>query len=106
MVFITLINTSFEIYTNISVWLITTGVKYTLYGTYYLIKSINPSKTKEELELIELRNEISQLNKQLHLINNIHNNPNIVSKYNLNIEEPPNLTLDDEFTFINKETHL
>lgn len=104
MVLITLINISLDISANISWWLLTTGCKYTLYGTYYLITTIKPPKpTKEEIELMELRNEIGQLNRQLHLINSIHNNQHIVSRNQLMFDEPPDI-LDDDFTMIENHT--
>jgi hypothetical protein len=102
MVFCTLINISLDISANISWWVL----KNTLYGTYYLITYIKPpKKSKEELELIELRKEISQLNRQLHIINN----PNIITRTQLmltnNTEEINDelALLDDEFIFINNE---
>ena len=62
MVLFTLINVSLDISTNIAWWI----TKNTLYGTYCIITYMIPKKiTKEELELIELRNEISILNKKL-----------------------------------------
>jgi hypothetical protein len=102
MVLCTLINISLDISANISWWVL----KNTLYGTYYLITYIKPpKKSKEELELIELRKEISQLNRQLHIINN----PNIITRTQLmltnNTEEINDelALLDDEFIFINNE---
>jgi hypothetical protein len=85
MVLFTLINISLDISANVSWWII----KNTLYGTYYAITYINykpPKPTKEELELIELKYLVTDLNKQLHLINN--NN---------------SINMDDEFVFIQNE---
>ncbi len=108
MVFCTLINISLDISANISWWLL----KNTLYGTYYLITYIKPKThilTKEEIELIELRREITQLNRQLHIINN----PHIISRNQLMlnntlIEEHNNDTplIEDEFIFINNDVQL
>jgi hypothetical protein len=109
MVLCTLINISLDISANISWWFL----KNTFYGTYYLITYIKPPKpTKEEIELKELRNEISQLNKQLYLIHNIHNNPNILTRNQLmltNTDEINNINitlLDDEFIVVNNETNM
>ena len=109
MVLCTLINISLDISANISWWIL----KNTVYGTYYLITYIRPHKpTKEEIEMIELRNEISNLNKQLYLIHNIHNNPNILTRNQLmltNTEEinDINITLlDDDFIVVNNETQM
>jgi hypothetical protein len=107
MVLCTLINISLDISANISWWIL----KNTLYGTYYIISYIRPpNKTKEEIELMELRNEISQLNKQLHFINIIQNNPNIITRNQLMLTNTEHINdiditlLDDEFIFINDET--
>ena len=103
MVLFTLINVSLDISANITWWVF----KNTLYGTYYLISNITykpPEPTQEELELIQLRHEISQLNRQLYLINN----PNIITRTQLKlthnnsyieeINETP--LIDDEFIII------
>ena len=106
-----LINISLDISTNITWWIITTSCKYTFYGTYYLITIIRPPKpTKEEIELMELKNEITQLNKKLYIIHNIHNNLNIINRnqlmlqnkqsddiYNNTLNDTFNDTLDDSF---------
>ncbi len=104
MVLVSLINISLDISTNIAWWL----TKNTLYGTYYLITYLRPhKKTQEELELLELRNEINQLTKQLHMINIINNNPNIISRYQINNNQDDNnnhdidLQLLDEFVILN-----
>jgi hypothetical protein len=106
MVQISLINISLDASTNIAWWMIKTSCKYTLYGTYYLITYfIPPKKTKEEIELIELKNEIIQLNRQLHIINCIHNNSNIIFrqqlKFNDNDNDDIDLQLLDEFVILN-----
>lgn len=90
MVLFTLINISLDISANVSWWI----VKNTLYGTYYIITYINykpPKPTKEELELIELKYLVSDLNKKLYLINTEHIKNN---------------NDDDEFEFINNEHKL
>ena len=88
MALFTLINVSLDISTNIAWWI----TKNTLYGTYCVITYMIPKKiTKEELELIELRNEISILNKKLHFINNIENNPNILTRRRLMLHENANI---------------
>jgi hypothetical protein len=102
-----LINISLDISTNITWWIITTSCKYTFYGTYYLITIIRPPKpTKEELELMELKNELIQLNKKLYIIHNIHNNPHIINRNQLMLQNKQsddiynntfNDTLDDSF---------
>jgi hypothetical protein len=102
-----LINISLDISTNITWWIITTSCKYTFYGTYYLITIIRPPKpTKEEIELMELKNEITQLNKKLYIIHNIHNNPHIINRNQLMLQNKQsddiynntfNSTLDDSF---------
>ena len=102
-----LINISLDISTNITWWIITTSCKYTFYGTYYLITIIRPPKpTKEEIELMELKNEITQLNKKLYIIHNIHNNPHIINRNQLMFQNKQsddiynntfNNTLDDSF---------
>ena len=92
MVLFTLINISLDISASVSWWI----VKNTLYGTYYVIKYINykpPKPTKEELELIELKYLVSDLNKQLYLINNKEKLINIDSEL---------VHLDDEFVMINE----
>jgi hypothetical protein len=109
MVLFTLINISLDISASVSWWI----VKNTLYGTYYLVSYIRPpAKTKEEIELIELRKELSMLNKKLHMINN---NTNIITRHNYmimnNEENILNDTvdlqiLDDDFIFINNQTSL
>jgi len=102
-----LINISLDISTNITWWIITTSCKYTFYGTYYLITIIRPPKpTKEEIELMELKNEINQLNKKLYIIHNIHNNPHIINRNQLMLQNKQsddiynntfNDTVDDSF---------
>ena len=108
MVLFTLINVSLDISANISWWVF----KNTLYGTYYLISNIRykqPEPTQEEIELIQLRYEISQLNRQLNFINN----PNIITRNqlmlthtisdnDLNVILNDNLN-DDEFIIIENE---
>ena len=92
MVLFTLINISLDISASVSWWI----VKNTLYGTYYVIKYINykpPKPTKEELELMELKYLVSDLNKQLYLINNKEKLINIDSEL---------VHLDDEFVMINE----
>jgi hypothetical protein len=87
MVLFTLINISLDISANVSWWII----KNTLYGTYYAITYINykpPKPTKEELELIELKYLVTDLNKKIHLINKNNNN---------------SINTDDEFVFIHNE---
>ena len=77
MVFCTLINISLDISTNISWWIL----KNTIYGTYYIttyLISKPPMPTKEEIELLELRKEISILNRKLYYIDSVNNNPNII----------------------------
>jgi hypothetical protein len=86
MVLFTLINISLDISATVSWWI----VKNTIYGTYYVITYItyNPPKlTKEEIELIELKYLISELN------NKLKKNELIVD----NIETK----LEDEFVLIN-----
>ncbi len=108
MVLVSLINISLDISTNIAWWL----TKNTLYGTYYLITYLRPhKKTKEEIELIELRNEISQLNKQLYIMNSIQNNPNIITRYQItedinNQDYDLDLQLLDEFVVINENDNI
>ena len=105
MVQISLINISLDTSANIAWWMITTSCKYTLYGTYYLITYFMPQKkTKEEIELIELKNEIIQLNRQLHIINSVHNNPNIIFRQQLNFNNDDyiDLQLLDEFVILNE----
>jgi hypothetical protein len=95
MVLFTLINISLDISANVSWWVI----KNTLYGTYYVITYINykpPAPTKEELELIELKYLVSDLNKQLHLINK--DKMNVDNK----LIELDNELIDDDFEIINK----
>jgi hypothetical protein len=102
-----LINISLDISTNITWWIITTSCKYTFYGTYYLITIIRPPKpTKEEIELMELKNELIQLNKKLYIIHNIHNNPHIINRNQLMLQNKQsddiynntfNDTVDDSF---------
>lgn len=80
----TLINISLDISTNVAWWMITTSCKYTYYGTCYIITYIRPPPpTKEEIELMELKSELYQLNKKLYIFHNIHNNPNIINKNQL-----------------------
>ena len=94
MVLCTLINISLDISTNIAWWL----TKNTLYGTYYLITIIRPPKpTKEEIELMELKKELCQLNKQLYIIHNIHNNPHIMNRNQLMLKNTLNDTFNDTF---------
>jgi hypothetical protein len=91
MVLFTLINISLDISASVSWWV----VKNTLYGTYYVIKYINykpPKPTKEELELIELKYLVSDLNKKLHLINN--------KEQLINVDKEI-IHLDDDFVIIN-----
>jgi hypothetical protein len=111
MVLFTLINVSLDISTNIAWWI----TKNTLYGTYCLITYIRPPKpTKEEIELTELRNEISKLNKQIHVIHNIYdlnNNPNIITRNKLMIqnrlsEEHFELALLDDFIIMNNDNQI
>ncbi len=101
MVLFTLVNISLDITTNITWWVL----KQSIYGTYYVYTYfIPPAPTKEEIELLSLRNEISSLNKQLYLINSIHNNPNIISKNQIKIESENDLSLDEsaiDFELIN-----
>ncbi len=104
MVLFTLINVPGDIYFNIAWWLITKSCKYTLYGTYYLITYIIPPKekiTKEELELIELKNEIQKLNRKMHFTNyilNINNNPNIITRNQLMLHNSSSIEeIDDDF---------
>jgi hypothetical protein len=94
-----LINISLDISTNITWWIITTSCKYTFYGTYYLITIIRPPKpTKEEIELMELKNELIQLNKKLYIIHNIHNNPHIINRNQLMLQnKQSNDTFNDTF---------
>ncbi len=106
MVLYTLINISLDISANISWWII----KNSIYGTYYLITYIKPPKpSKEEIELSELRREISQLNRQLYFINTIQNNPSIITRNQLMLNNTEQLDdidialLDDEFIFLNNE---
>ena len=104
MVQISLINISLDTSANIAWWMITTSCKYTLYGTYYLITYFMPQKkTKEEIELIELKNEIIQLNKQLHIINCIHNNSNIIFRQQLKFNDNDDIDLQllDDFVILN-----
>ncbi len=97
MVLCTLINISLDISSNISWWI----VKNTLYGTYYIstyLISKQPKPTKEEIELIELRKEISHLNRKLYFIDSINNNPNIISR--TNVLQNNEQHLDNSFIFI------
>ena len=94
MVLFTLINISLDISANVSWWII----KNTLYGTYHVIKYINytpPKPTKEELELIELKYLVSDLNKKIHLINREHL-----------IKDNSEFNLDDEFVIITEKNQL
>ena len=101
MVLCTLINISLDISTNIAWWL----TKNTLYGTYYLITIIRPPKpTKEEIELMELKNELGKLNKQLHIIYNIHNNPHIINRNQLMLMNSSNNILNDTLDGISDNT--
>jgi hypothetical protein len=106
MVLFSLINISLDISANVSWWVI----KNTFYGTYYLVSYIRPpAKTKEEIELIELRKELSLLNKKLHMINNIDDNQHIITRYQYNNQENTlnNLELhilDDDFIIINNDS--
>ncbi len=90
MVFVSLLNISLDITTNITWWV----VKNSIYGTYYIVTYfIPPAPTKEELEMLELKQEISSLNKKLHMINSINNNPNIITRNQL-------YDIDKEFEMI------
>jgi hypothetical protein len=90
MVFVSLVNISLDITANITWWV----VKNTIYSSYYIYTYfIPPPPTKEQIEMLELRNEIISLNKQLHLINSIHNNPNIISRNQIKM-------IDDDFELI------
>jgi hypothetical protein len=95
----TLINISLDISTNIAWWVVTTSCKYTVYGTYYIITYIRPPKpTKEEIELMELKTELHQLNKKLyimHNMHNIHNNANIITRNQLMLQNKPSEEFDD-----------
>ena len=92
-----LINISLDISTNITVWIITTSFKYTFYGTNYLIAFIRPPKpSKEEIELMELKNELIHINKKLYIMHNIYNNPNIINRNQLMLQNKLNNTLDNE----------
>ena len=85
MVLCTLINISLDISTNISWWIL----KNTVYGTYYITTyfiSKKPMPTKEEIELLELRKEISHLNRKLFFIDSINNNQNIINRNNHNTD--------------------
>jgi hypothetical protein len=97
MVLCTLINISLDISTNISWWIF----KNTLYGTYYITTYFiakPPKQTKEEIELLELRKEISHLNRKLYYIDSINNNSNIISRTNIPISDDKNL--ENSFIFI------
>ena len=77
MVLCTLVNISLDITANLTLWIL----KQSLYSSYYVYTYfIPPPPTKEEIELLALKNEIKSLNKQIHLFTSIHNNPNIISK--------------------------
>jgi hypothetical protein len=92
----TLINISLDISTNIAWWVITTSCKYTFYGTYYIIAYIKPPKpTKEEIELMELKTELYQLNKKLYILHNIHNNPSIITRNQLMLQNKSHEEFDD-----------
>ncbi len=98
MVLYTLINISIDVSASITLWVL----KNTLYGTYYLTTYFiysHPEQTKEELEIIELRREINHLNRKLHFIDSINNNPNIVSLTN-NQTIPNEQNLEKSFIFI------
>lgn len=83
MVFVSLVNISLDITANISWWLL----KNSIYGSYYIITYFIPPKpTKEEIEMLALRNELISLNRQLYLINSIHNNPNIISRNEIEMD--------------------
>jgi hypothetical protein len=109
MVLFALINVSLDISTNVAWWL----TKNAFYGTYYLITYIRPpKKSKEEIELMELKNEISILNKKLHFINSIQNNPNIITRNQLmlhdnssiqEMNESFDLALIDDFVILNQQ---
>ncbi len=94
MVFVSLVNISLDITANITWWV----VKNSIYGTYYIVSYfIPPTPTKEEIELLELRNEISSLNKKLHLITSINNNPNIFTRDQLLNDVEKDFEIIDEF---------
>ena len=98
MVLYTLINVSLDVSANISWWI----AKNTLYGTYYIASYFlmsPPKPTKEEIELLELRKEISHLNRKLYFIDNINNNPLIVDKNKLTFPTSE-LNTDKDFVFI------
>ncbi len=95
MVFVSLVNISLDITANISWWII----KNSIYSTYYIYTYfIPPPPTKQEIEMLALRNEISSLNKQLYIINSIHNNPNII--YRNQISDKLDESIDTEFELI------
>ena len=92
MVLLTLINISLDISANLSWWV----VKNTIYGTYCVITYITykpPKLTKEEIELIELKYLISELN------NKLKKNELIVD--NISSIEKIDTKLEDEFELIN-----
>jgi hypothetical protein len=92
MVLITLINISLDISANLSWWF----VKNTIYGTYCVITYITyspPKLTKEEIELIELKYLISELNNKLKQNESIVNNNSSIEKIESKFE--------DEFVLIN-----
>ncbi len=94
MVFVSLVNISLDITANITWWI----VKNSIYGTYYIVAYfIPPTPTKEEIELLELRNEISSLNKKLHLITSINNNPHIITREQLLNDVEKDFEMIDEF---------
>lgn len=94
MVFVSLINISLDITTTITWWI----MKKSINGTYYIISYfIPPTPTKEEIELLELRNEISYLNKKLHLINSINNNPHIITRTQIFNDVEKEYEMIDEF---------
>ena len=94
MAIVSLINISLDITANISWWIL----KNSIYGTYYIYTYLIPPKpTKEEIELLALRNELTTLNRQLNLITSIHNNPNIIDRNQINLDE----SIDKDFEVIN-----
>ena len=109
----TLINISLDISTNVAWWVLTTSCKYTYYGTYYIITYIRPPKpTKEEIELMELKTELHQLNKHLYIMHNMNYNPNIINRNQLkyisnnNLEDSLdslNLSIFDDFIIVDND---
>jgi len=94
MVFVSLVNISLDITANITWWI----MKNSVYGTYYIVTYfMPPMPTKEEIELLELRNEISSLNKKLHLINSINNNAHIITREQLLNDVEKEFEMIDDF---------